>query len=60
MDVIGWLVAAGLVALVAALAYGLITGRLNRRAEGCCTADASRDLRMRTAFDDSGADSIRD
>ena len=37
--------------LIAAVVFGLVTGRLDRHAEACCTADPSRDLRMRAAFD---------
>lgn len=43
-----WLVAAVAVAGVAVVVFGLVTGRLDRRAQGCCPADPSKDLRMRS------------
>lgn len=47
MAIVEWLVVGAGALLVLAVAFGLATGRLNRRAEACCTADPSRDLRMR-------------
>lgn len=33
---------------LAVLAYGLITGRIDWRQQGCCPADPDHDARMRT------------
>lgn len=53
MAVIGWLLGLGLLAFVV---FGLATGRLDRRAEGCCPADPAKDLRMRPAVEPLGGD----
>jgi hypothetical protein len=45
---VGWLVAAVAVVAVGMVVFGLVTGRLDRRAQGCCPADPAQDLRMRT------------
>lgn len=45
--VVQWLIAGALIGFLVVVAYGLVTGRLDRRAEGCCPADPQRDLRMR-------------
>jgi hypothetical protein len=50
---VGYLVAAVLVALLVALVAAALTGRVKVRS--CCAADPSKDLRMRAAFtDESG------
>jgi hypothetical protein len=46
-----WIAAVLGLGLIAVVVFGLVTGRLDRHAEACCTADPSRDLRMRAAFD---------
>jgi hypothetical protein len=51
-----WLVAAAAAVAVAVVVFGLVTGRLDRRAQGCCPADPSKDPRMRTAVPGSGED----
>ena len=37
------------VGFLAALAFGLVTGRVDWRQQGCCPADPDDDLRMRGA-----------
>ena len=50
-----WVVGLPVIALVVALAVGLVTGRV--RARSCCSvADPRRDLRMAGAFDDVSPD----
>jgi hypothetical protein len=44
-----WLVGGAAVAVIGAVVFGLVTGRLDRRAEGCCPSDSTKDLRMRDA-----------
>ena len=36
-----------LVGFVAVLVFGLVTGRIDWRQQGCCPADPADDLRMR-------------
>ncbi len=53
MTWVQWLVAAVALGLILAVVFGLVTGRLDRTAEGCCPADPAKDLRMRGAGPDS-------
>jgi FtsZ-interacting cell division protein ZipA len=53
MTWIQWLVVVVAIALVGLVVFGLVTGRLDRRAQGCCPADPAQDLRMRGAPDDA-------
>lgn len=54
MTVVGlllrWLVAGAAVGVMGLVVFGLVTGRLNWRTEGCCPANPVRDLRMRGAL----------
>lgn len=46
---LGWLVGGAAAAVIGAVVFGLMTGRLNWRTEACCPADPAQDLRMRAA-----------
>jgi|EBPBiocorrection_1091918.scaffolds.fasta_scaffold395951_2 hypothetical protein len=48
-----WFVTALVLLAIGVVVFGLATGRLDRRAEGCCPADPAKDLRMRGAGHDS-------
>lgn len=49
MTWVQWIVAGIAAVLILSVVFGLITGRLDRKAEGCCPADPAKDLRMRGA-----------
>ena len=55
---LAWLIGGVAFAVLGAVVFGLLTGRLNRRAEGCCPADPAKDLRMRGG-PDQGSSSRR-
>lgn len=51
MELVGALLGGAAVAMLVMLAFGLVTGRIDWRAQGCCCpADPAKDLRMRDAF----------
>lgn len=52
MAVIAWLIGVAAIGVIVGVGFGLLTGRLDWRAQGCCCpADPAKDLRMRDILD---------
>lgn len=50
MTLVQWIVVIAAALGIATILFGLASGRLDRKAESCCTSDPAKDLRMRDAF----------
>lgn len=54
MIVLAWLVGLAAAGLVVGVVFGLVSGRMDWRAQGCCCpADPAKDLRMCDVIDDA-------